>query len=291
MWLWIAPLSAAHATPPGVSFEWQKPTVGSCPRASVLQRDVEQALGRPVFTSRSAARLHILGISAQRATGTWVRLEARNMAGRLLGRRELQARASDCGALRNDLSLVLTLLLDHEREATSPAPQLAVGLWTGYLANTFPSGLFGVGPALSLGLGSSVQLRADAAYWLPTALQTEAGIHARLQAVTVGLRLCPRIVGAERWTLHACAGAQAGVLIALQTQPEGLGTQLRLLAHGRLELMAALRVGDSARIELTAGPIVSLQRTNVVVTLRDDSQVSLYRAPLFGLSFALAWLW
>ncbi|MET0391067.1 MAG: hypothetical protein ABW321_34160 [Polyangiales bacterium] len=288
--LWLAPMPT-RADAGWVQLVWQRPLASTCPATPVLQHDVELLLGRPVFTSQPNARLLVQGSVSDAATGVRVQLEARNAGGERLGMRELNAPPGECGVLREDIALVLTLLIEHaERELDGPA-RFSIGLSGALALNVFPRAAVGVGPALLVKLGA-LQLRAEGYYWIPLALRTAGGIGAELQAASLVLRLCPRIAGEEAGHFSAwlCAGANVGVLFAQQTQPGQHATQLRLLAQGLVELRGALQLGRDARLEAGVGPLLSLHRTRLVSVRDDGAQVDVYRAPTFGLIFTLAFI-
>jgi hypothetical protein len=294
--LWLLPLPAALAAPARVHLTWQHPPGSTCPPQAVLEQDVEQALGRAIFTSAQAAQLQILGTVEDAASGVVVRLRAQRIDGKLLGMRELRAQSGQCAALRTDISLVLTLLVENNSvvtpESESPAPEFKLGLWTGLLVNVLPRATFGGGPAFALGLPGDVQLRADAAYWLPVAIQTAGGIRAEFQTASLALRVCPSIVGAADsvFGLRLCGGAQLATLFASQTEPAGFGTQVRVIAQGLAELRGALRLGSSARLELALGPLLALNRLTLYAVSNDGSRVLLYRPPILGMILSLGFI-
>ena len=270
--------------------EWPRPLASTCVPQAVLEQDVEQALDRPVFTSAAAARLHIRATIEDGPSGVLVRLEARGANGEVLGTRELRAPAGQCAALRNGIGLVLTLLVERDSE---PEPlRLDAGLWTGFLFNVLPRGTFGAGPALSLNMGSSVQLRADAAYWLPVTVDTTRGIRAHLHAATFALRACLPIAGADPgvWRLQLCGGGQLGALITVQTRPTEPAPEARLLAQGLVEARGALYFGRTARLELALGPVVSVGGTSLYAVRSDGTRALLYRVPTWGAIFAVAFI-
>jgi hypothetical protein len=291
--LGLAPPSAALAEPPRVYLEWQRPLGSTCPPREVLERGVERALGRKVFgSSPTAAELTIVGTVEDSADGALVRLTARRRNGEVRGSRELRADPGACAALSEDLSLVLTLLVEGEAAASSaagPIPlRIELGLGGAFLLNMLPRGSFGVGAALALDLGSQLQVRADALYWLPLEVETGSGIRARLQAGSLALRICPRLARVGSAQLRACAGAQLGTLINSQLEPEGPETQVRLLAQGLVELRAGLHVWQTARLELAGGPLMALNRTRIFAVQSDGTRVQLYRSPFLGLILSLA---
>jgi hypothetical protein len=137
-----------------------------------------------------------------------------------------------------------------------------------------------------------VQLRADAAYWLPVAIQTAGGIRAQLQAASLALRVCPHIAGADDgvFGLRLCGGGQLDVLFASQTEPAGIGSQVRVIAQGLAELRGALRLGRTARLELALGPLLALNRLSLYAVSSDGSRVLLYRPPILGMILSLGFI-
>lgn len=291
-WL-VVPLSAAAEAQPHVHLAWERPIGSTCPPANVLEADVEQTLDRPVFTSLAQAQLRIQGVIEENASGgTWVRLTARHRNGTLLGTRELRSAAGGCAALRSDIVLVLTLLVD-ERLSSDPSPALRMELGaTGTaLLHVLPRWSAGAGPTLVLSLGS-LQLRADLAYFLPVVVRTTSGIQASLRAASVSLRVCQGLFAGESspFSLHLCAGAQGGAWLISQSAPDARPMQLRLLAHGLVDVRAGLRLSDDVKLELAAGPSFSLHRTSLYAYYEDEARVLLYRVPLLGMQIQLGLL-
>jgi hypothetical protein len=291
VWVSLAQPLAALAEPSGVHLEWWRPPGSTCPTGPVIERDVEQALGRRIFTSARTAELHVHASVEDRASGVRVRLEARSPRGRLLGTRELRAPPGECAGLRSDIDLVLMLLVEGTDHAApeSARLRLGVGLWAGLIVHALPRATGALGPLLTLDLGAYAQLRVDAAYWLPVAVQTSRGIRADMQAASLALRVCPSIAGSEHSVLllRLCSGVQLGALIASQTRPEGPAPQLRVLSEVLLELRAGLRVGSLGTLELAAGPTLALSRPSIVAVHSDASRVLLFRPPTFGMIVAL----
>lgn len=275
----------ASARAPWVYFDWQPPLSAGCPPRAVLEQDVEHALDRSVFTHTPAAWMTVRGVVELEGEEVKVRLSARSNQGKLLGTREL--RAHGCAALRNSLGLVLTLLVERDAGPPEPPARLAFGGWAGLMQNVWPRVAVGVGPTLSLSLPSFGELRADAGYWVPLEIRTEGGKRAKLQAVSLGPRLCPRLAGSSdsMLDLRMCGGAQLGVLWLEQTAPTESGLRVRLLAQVLVELRASLRLRAVA-LELAAGPLVVLSRTQLYAVQEDGSRTPLYRMPLLGLFVA-----
>jgi len=291
-WTWLALSRVAFAQSPGVYFEWQRPVGSGCPPQAVIEQDVESMLGRSVFTSAQQARLHVRGSVEEGAGEVSVRLDARTADGTPLGTRELHARSEDCAQLRNSVGLVLTLLAERDAGAAEPSLQLEGGVWAGSLFNVLPRGIVAVGPALALQLDASVQLRLDAAYWLPIPFRSEYGGRGQLQGASAALRLCKRLVGGEAsvFDLGLCGGVQLGVLSVAQTRPEPRASQLRLLAHAVVELRGALRLGRALRLEPAVAPIFAFNRPSVYSVRDDGTREFLYRFPDLGVILSLAFI-
>lgn len=285
--MWLGSVSGAFAESPWVYLDWAPARSADCPPRAVLEQDVEQALGRSVFTTQARARLTVSAAVEQGDDEVSVRLDARNAAGKLLGTREL--RGPVCASLRNSIGLVLTLLVEHEAGAPEPELWLAPGLWTGALFNVLPRAALAVGPSLSLRVGDLPELHVELGYWLPIQLETEAGKRALVHGVSIAPRLCPRIAGSAHslLDLRVCGGAQLGAWIVVQTRPEVPGAQVRLLAQALLELRGALRVERALQLELAVGPVLTLQRASLYAQQDDGSRAPLYRMPVLGVFVAL----
>jgi hypothetical protein len=288
--LWAClPLTAAAEDVPDVHLTWERPLGSTCPPANVLERDVEETLDRRVFTTQANARLVISGLIEENdSSGTWVRLTARHSGGTVLGTRELRATGGGCAALRSDIVLVLTLLVDERMSSAGSAVRAYFGASATALLQVLPRWSAGVGPTLVVDI-DSVQLRADLAYFMPVIVRTRSGIQASLRAASLSLRACQRLFAAESnpFTLHVCAGIQAGAWLISQNAPETRALQLRLLAQGLLDLRAGLRLADSVKLELGAGPSFSLTRTSLYAFYEDDMRVLLYRVPFLGAQLQL----
>jgi hypothetical protein len=294
-WLALQPTAALAESKP-VHLDWDRPIGSTCPPASVLELDVEQTLDRPVFTPEKDAELQIQGYIEELSSGrTSVRLTARDRAGNVLGTRELHAVGGGCAALRSDIVLVLTLLVEREEilaAADDTSLSTALGLSASMLLHVLPRWSVGLGPTVVIQVADILQLRADISYFLPVAVRTASNIEAQLHAVGLALRLCPRLFGQDstRFSLHACAGAQGGVFITSQTAPAQRALQLRLLAQGQFDMRAGLRVGETTRIELAIGPVLSISRASVYAVYGGGERLFLYQVPLVGAHMQLSLL-
>jgi hypothetical protein len=291
--VWIAtPLPAARADVPPVHLEWERPIGSTCPPASVLESDVQETLDRPVFTTLQNAQLVIRGfIEENDSGGTWVRLTARRRDGTLLGTRELRSASGGCAALRSDIVLVLTLLVEPEQIPDDQAREVRVdvGAAATALFHVLPRWSAGFGPVLVLDIANTMQLRADLAYFLPVTVRSQSGIQASLRAVSASLRVCQRLFAADGnpFTLHACAGLQAGAWLISQSAPAQRELELRALAQGILELRAGVRLAESVKLELGVGPSFALTRASLYAFYSDDTRVLLYRVPFLGAQLQL----
>ena len=286
------PLTAARADSIPVYLEWERPLGSTCPPAKVLEQDVEETLDRPVFTSQKAAQLYITGVIEEQDDSTMVRLSARNRKGALLGTRELHATGGGCAALRSDIVLVLTLLVEREQLLSEAPPALVTSFGAAgtFMLHVLPRWSAGVGPTLVLDIAGSLQLRWDLTYFLAVPVRTVSGIAADLHAVSLTMRVCPHLLGSadSDLSLHVCGGLQAGTWLISQTEPSTRALQLRLLAQALVELRVGLRLGSSAKLELSAGPSLAISRTSVYASYAADSRVFLYRVPLLGAQLQLA---
>jgi hypothetical protein len=282
-WLGL-PLTAALAEPFPVYLEWERPLGSTCPPAKVLEQDVEETLDRPVFTPRRTAQLVITGFIEEQGESTWVRLTARHRSGAVLGTRELHAVGGGCAALRSDIVLVLTLLVEREQILASPSVRASIGPAATLMLHVLPRWSAGAGLSLALDIADSLQLRLDPAYFFPVAVRTASGIAANLHALSLALRACPHVLGTSdsTWTLHACGGMQAGAWLVSQTEPSRHALQVRVLAHAMLELRAGVRLGEAAKLELSAGPSFAISRPTVYASYSPDTRELLYRVPFLG---------
>jgi hypothetical protein len=256
-----------------------------------LESDVQETLDRPVFTTLQNAQLVIHGfIEENDSGGTWVRLTARRRDGTLLGTRELRSASGGCAVLRSDIVLVLTLLVEPEQipDDRDTSVRVDLGAAATVLSHVLPRWSAGFGPALVVEI-ASLQLRADLTYFLPVTVRTQSGIQASLRAVSASLRVCQRLFAADGhpFTLHACAGMQAGAWLISQSAPAQRELELRALAQGILELRAGLRFADSVKLELGVGPSFALSRTSLYAFYGDDTRILLYRLPFLGAQLQL----
>jgi hypothetical protein len=287
--------SAARAQAPNVQLIWERPPGSFCPSRAVLEADVEAVMGRRVFGSAEDARVIVHGEVRDLSSGVRVRLEARTRDGTLLGTRELSAEAGQCASLRGAIGLVLTLLVDHEdawlEQSDHDGVRFAVGAVVSLQSIPLPRATVSAGPTLAVELGRAMRLQADFAYWVPVTIQTVRGVGAKLEAFTLALRACGRFWG-ERTSfgLSICVGAEGGPLIATPRNLEGPERQVRMLAHGLLELRWEARLAADAALELAVGPLLSFSRPSFSYVRADGATMPVYRPQLGGIIFQVAFI-
>jgi hypothetical protein len=288
-WLWS---SFTAAQTPGVRLVWERPVGSLCPSRAVLEADVEEVMGRPVFTTGEHARVTVQGVIEERPHEVYVRIEARSTDGATLGVRELKAPPGRCAALRAPIVLVLTLFVerDGEQSEDTTALHFGVGAFGGVASTPLPRTTVTVGPALSLELGDVLGVELRAAYWLPVSIETRRGVGAKLEAFSVALRTCVRLWSGGVFGMRLCAGAELGALLAAPLQLAGPERQARLLAHGLLDLRWETRLGSSVRVDVAVGPLLSLSRPAFSYVRRDEATMPVYRPHAGGVLFQLTFI-
>jgi len=281
-WLLLCVASAA-AREPDVHFIWQRPPASLCPTRAVLQADVEELMGRRVFSARAQARIIVRGVIEDNASGVSVHIEAANDRGEPLGTRELSAPPGQCASLRDAIDLVLTLFVEYEAPQPVEA-RFGLGAKVGLAQTPLPRFAVSVGPAVFVALGDTLRLHASAAYWTPVSIQTARGVGATLEAVSLELLGCARI-----WMgLGLCTGVESGALISTPLQLDGPAEQLRVLAHGLLEAGWELELERLLRLELAGGALYSLSRPSFSYLRADGERMAVYRPDAVGAIFRMS---
>src|SRR3954471_2780913 len=133
-----AAVPAAAAPAPWAELDWQRgPDAERCISRDELARHTEAVLQHPVFSGQGPAAVRVRGGIGRDARGRWAATLALETAdGRPLGTRELTSDGSDCRALDESVSVVLSLMVDVDRArlemamrplAAPPAPPRAPG--------------------------------------------------------------------------------------------------------------------------------------------------------------------
>ncbi|MFM2416305.1 MAG: hypothetical protein RL385_1028 [Pseudomonadota bacterium] len=287
--LLLQPRVVAHAEERSVWFQWQRPPASMCPGRATLEADVEDLLGRPVFTREADAELRVRGGVREDADRVYAYLDAQLADGTPLGRRELTAAAGECASLRQALALVLTLFAEESEAAVGrprnvwPAPgSLRWGLTTGVLMGTLPRADGAAGALLVSELAKGLRGRIDATYFFPIAVQTQAGQGARIDAAALGLRICPHLWGEGTLVLRACAGADLGVFRARPKALSEGAQRVRLLGQGILTLEAEARLHARLGLLVGLGPTFPFARPHFYLRTAADQPITVFRPGLVG---------
>ncbi len=285
--------SIALAQSEAVHLVWDRPVGSLCPARAALESDVEQIMGRRVFTSEADARVIVRGAIEEGATGARVRIEARTVGGQLLGTRELSAEPGRCASLRDAIVLVLTMFIERDDEVRVAeldrrGPRFGFGASGSVVSVPLPATTWSAGPSLSLEVGSLLRFRADAAYYGPVVIRTRAGVGAKLQAFSVALRACFGVWGDPSvFVLRVCLGTELGALVSTPLELYGPSRQTRLLALGTLDVRWEKQLGSVALLDLGVGPLVSLSRPSFSYIRSDRRTRDVYRPDSLGIIFQI----
>jgi hypothetical protein len=291
--VWI---SIAGAQTPGVHLTWERPVGSLCPSRDALEADVEQVMGRRIFSSAAAARVVVHGVVEDGSAGARVRIEARSVNGALLGTRELSAPPGRCASLRGAIGLVLTLFVERddgldEQSGDRIGARFGFGASVTAASTPLPRMTIAAGPSLSLELGSVLRFQADGEYWLPVRIETQRGVGARIGAFSFALRACARLWGkSSGFGLGLCAGADLGALVVSPLQLAGPERQTRLLAHGMLDLRWEAPLATFGMLTFSAGPLLSFSRPWISYVRSDGRRMPVYRPHLGGIIFQITFI-
>jgi hypothetical protein len=292
--VWI---SLAAAQTPGVHLVWERPVGSLCPSREALEADVEQVMGRRIFTSPANARLIVRGVVEDGSTGARVRIDAQSAKGAVLGTRELSAPPGRCASLRGAIALVLTLFVERDdgsAEQAGESTNARFGLGASFTVTSTPLPRTAVagGPSLSLELlGALLRFQVDAEYWAPVSVETRRGVGAKIGAFSLAVRACGRLWGeAGTLVLRLCAGADLGALVASPLQLAGPRQQTRLLAHGMLDVRGEVPLGSDVMLAFAVGPLLSLSRPTFSYLRSDGELRDVYRPHLGGVIFQVTFI-
>jgi hypothetical protein len=235
--------SEIHAEPrASAHLEWTRPPgAESCSDVSVIERLVEERLGRSVFVDAAQADVAVRGSFEPNGRG-YRALVVMSHGEEALGERVLTTESTDCHELDAATALVLAVAIESvtvkrvelalpkvpepsaktsAKVVTPPAASEALPEepWRGEIT---AGGAFAVGllpkPAFGFAVGSVVTpprflpLRFDVRVWFPRDDDLERG-GASFSAWQAGLAACPVLLS-ELLVLEACGGANVGVLSA-----------------------------------------------------------------------------
>jgi hypothetical protein len=289
--LGLAPRVLAQAVPSYLA--WQRPAASQCPSSAALQGDVEALLGQRVFVAERAAQVILRGTIEDDAGGVRVVIAASDATGAPRGVRTLEAPAGACASLRRPLAVVLLMLLEQAAEPVgAPSPlrrDQRLGPSLGLLTGVLPRATTGVGAVYTVALRERLQLRADAAYFLPVTAATASGVGARFQAYGAGVGLCPRLWRSPRaLSLWLCGEGRLG---GLHAQGRGLSEasgHARLLAQAGLALALTAPVVRGLALELSAAGLATPTRPRFFYERSDQSTAFVHRPAPIGVFVRLS---
>lgn len=287
---------SARADATQAQLVWSAPDASVCARAvprEAIEREVEQLVGHPIFVAtRAEADVVLRGGIAAATVGVRAWFEARDVAGNLVGKRELSEDTGDCTLLQHSAALVLSVLLDRpRREGGEPSPEpsehadhrVSVSAGAAVSHGSLPRLAPGLWLALEIRLSSWLRVRTDGAYWRSITQRVPARPGATMSAFTGGLALCPGWSSERtRMGVGACLGGQLGAVVASPLGLVGPDRAARLLAQATLEVGASLRLQRLTTVFVAAGPTVALTRPRFYYTT-EDAQVDVYRPRAYGI--------
>lgn len=303
--LYSVPVSAQRA---GLRahLQWERPAGSTCISGELLQRRVEDLLGRSAFVPARAADLRLHGVIEQRGDRWFASLAVIGEDGGPRAVRELHAE-QDCAALNPALVVVLATLFDapsepgeleagHERERDADGAggdarlRLALGASGNLTLGLLPGLSAGGSVLLALRFAQLWPLWIDVSLW-PAASQLDvAGRGARLQAAQLGAALCPELVGSARTGLALCAGGQA---VAIRAQGDGLAVEraaVRGLGQLTAELALQLELWPSVHARLGLGAALALGRPRFYYERADGGRRILHRPAWIGGALRLGFI-
>ncbi len=250
LWLAAPPARAQPAREVAVALLWR--SSDGCLDTGGLYRDV-RSRRRPV-DSAAAADAIISGRAEVRLGGGWhVELVVADRRGTILGRRSLEVAEDGCAPLREHVALVVAMLVDSSVvEAAAPAATAAPrpdtpaerSRWRGDVAAVVLAEA-GRLPGATPGLGASVGLASPGGWRgeLAAAVFAEASAsdgsgETSLRWIAAALSGCAPGFRPDGWQLTACAGLEAGAMLA-----EGAGfTRNQRDRELLLDALARLRI-------------------------------------------------
>jgi hypothetical protein len=297
---------AARASAPRTSsLSWVRLAgADSCVATQELARDVETLLGRTVFVSASAADVSVEGRIEPKHGGFHAVISIRDEKGALLGTREIDGHAP-CSSMREELALIIAVLIDPDAMNHPPAPQPAPTPAPAPPPAPTPTpapepprapppkprwhldggaslaGELGLLPHATLGVHVDALLTPPG--WIPLegygALfprdSTSQGAgHAGFTLAMVGGGLCPLHFLGERVLLYGCASGIAGIL---WIDGNGTSTGPSAVLAAELEARLSVHVGGPFVARFGVEGILPILRDNDFYSPSGVTAVELYR--------------
>lgn len=300
--------SEIHAQPrASAHLEWTRATgAETCSDVAVIERLVEERLGRSVFVDAAQADVAVRGSVERRGRG-YRALVVMSHGEEALGERVLTTESADCRELDAATALVLAVAIESvtvkrvelslPKEPLPPPPIAPPPVpkasappeeevpWRGEIAagGAFATGLLPE-PALGFVVGSVVTaprfvpLRFDVRVWFPRDGDLEQG-GASFRAWQAGAAACPVILS-KPLVLEACGGGSVGAISAAGFDLDRNAQASGVLVDLGLDARATLAEGRF-RPWLELGAEVPLIRDRFRVNV-DGEAVELHRvAPVF----------
>lgn len=261
--------------------------LSTCPTRKIIEADVAELLGASAFVDPEAASVIVRGVVTEdRVRGVLVELEARDARGVSLGQRSLSAPAGECASLRDAIAFVLTLFVEQYGSAAPGEDGWVFGLGvTASVANTpMPSPAASLGAAVAFIHGRALEFQAAASYWPATAVRTQRGLGAQLEAFSLGARTCLSLWGG----LGLCAGLSGGALIATPLELQGPARQARMLANTSFHARFVVQPLEGVQLDAALGPTLALSRPEFSYRNADGERVGLYRPALVGVGLRIS---
>jgi hypothetical protein len=280
-----------------------------CGGAAGVARAVEDRLGRHVLVSLAQADVTIEARIERTGdpSGWRAVVEKHDAGGALLGTRQLESQAVDCGELRESLLLAIALMIDPDA-TLRPPPSASQGPVVARsevplppeTGETWHAGLtaglgvaYGLLPAVAPGIRITLLLEPPwfwgieiyGAAWAPDSVLSEGAGSTRFTLTSGGVAVCPlRVENRLHQALRVCGGADVGRLHA-----QGLGflpsrggaiTTLDAVAAGDLSVPlagpVALRVGAQIHLASHLDQFVYVDSTG--------AQRQVFERPLFAVA-------
>ncbi len=300
--LWEGRARGGEAPPIAIAFEWERaPGAEDCTDGSSLRRAVDALLERQVFVSSDRANIFIRGRIAPTSNRRGYRAQLVLVAsdGTVIGQRELQGEAPECGSLNESLALVVALAVDSLRAAPAAVlrlpkmPSRTVSRWAAE-AGILGSAELGLMPNVSSAIG--LQIRLEPPVFLPFEVALLVWPFENLQSTpdargadfrAFALRgfLCPTLFSPGAVQLRGCLGAEVLQLTATGIALDIPHSPSSLIAGPAARAVFFLPLWGRSAFHLAAGLMVPLVRDRFFY--RDEAgEVQVIHRPSATVPFA-----
>ncbi len=311
----LAPRAArANPAPRTSTLSWVRlPGAEGCIGSRALAVAVEHRLRREVFVPPSRAAVAVEGRVERTPDGFRAVITVSNEAGVPLGSREIRSKGSRCGAMDDDLVLVIAVMIDPEaalapprpaapplppwppprpaqplpptaQPAACPAPpSWQVSLQAGGVA------VLGLLPRVAGGVLIRSHIEPPR-FWgfevggvlFPAVQATQGTAGASFQLAEAFLSTCPLTLHAFGAALSACAGVQAGAIHATGFGFSGASAEEQGLFNVAVEGRVRRRIVGPLVAGAGLGLVVPTLRTRFSIPSTAADQVLFTMAPVAG---------